>query len=163
MRTKLLMFLVAVSMGAGCAHHVPEPAVSVPGMPHISWVIMSGDSDNPDREFVCQSEPRGECVVPVSKPDAQVFSDVHVYYHGAGAETRYAGSIQIGYFRGDATANTVKSDVIVKKTESITNQSVSNIVTSTPGTYSVNLAHVATVTDTKTTLPIQEKIAVVVR
>ena len=117
MRIQSLLIIVA-STSSACARHVPEPAVSVPGMPHISWVIMSGDRDNPDREFVCQSEPRGECVVPVSRPDAQVFSDVHVSYHGAGAETRYAGSIQIGYFTGDATANTVKSNVIVKKTES---------------------------------------------
>lgn len=163
MRTESLIVLVAVCMFPGCARHVPEPAVSMPGAPHVSWIIMSGDSDNPDREFVCQSEPRTDCVVPVSRPDAQVFSDVHVYYHGAGAETKYTGSIQIGFFRGSPTSQSVKTDTAVKKTERIANQSVSGIVTSTPGTYLLDFALVGAVTDTTKTHPIQEKIRVVVR
>ena len=105
MRCESLIVLVTVSMFAGCATHVPEPAVSIPGTPHVSWIIMSGDRDNPDREFVCQSEPRTECVVPVSRPDARVFSDVHIYYHGAGAETKYTGSIQVGFFNRLDTAS----------------------------------------------------------
>ena len=163
MRCESLIVLVTVSMFAGCATHVPESAVSIPGTPHVSWIIMSGDRDNPDREFVCQSEPRTECVVPVSRPDARVFSDVHIYYHGAGAETKYTGSIQVGFFNGSPSAHTLKTDLAVKKTERIANQSVSDIVTSTPGTYSVDFALVATVTDTKKTQPIREKIRVVVR
>ena len=109
MRKESLIVIVAASMLSACARHVPEPAMAMPGTPHVSWIIMSGDRDNPDREFVCQSEPRTECVVPVSRTDAQVFSDVHIYYHGAGAETRYMGSIRIGFFNGSPAANTVKT------------------------------------------------------
>lgn len=163
MRHESLVMLLVVVMFPGCARRVPEPAVNIPGTPHVSWIIMSGDRDNPDREFVCQSEPRTGCVVPVSRPDAPVFSDVHIYYHGAGAETRYAGSVQIGFFKGSPAPHTLKTDIAVKKTERIGNQSVSNIVTSTPGTYAVEFALAATVAETNRTQPIQEKVPVVVR
>ncbi len=83
MRSQSLLVAIAISMLSGCGARVPEPHVSMPGIPHISWVIMSGDRDNPDREFVCQSEPRAECVVQVSWPDSRVLSDVHIYYHGS--------------------------------------------------------------------------------
>jgi hypothetical protein len=32
---------------------------------------------------------------------------VHLYYHGAGAETKYAGAIHIGFFAGAADAHVV--------------------------------------------------------
>jgi hypothetical protein len=163
MRKESMIVLVAASLFSACARHVPEPAVAIPGTPHVSWIIMSGDSDNPDREFVCQSEPRTECVMPVSRPEAQVFSDVHIYYHGAGAETRYTGTVQIRFFAGSPAANTMKTDIAVKKIERIANQSVSNVVTSTPGAYSVDFAHVATVVDTKKTQELKEQIKVVVK
>jgi hypothetical protein len=51
-----------------------------------------GDHDTADGEFACQSEPRTECVLPVSKPDALVYSDVHFHYHGVGGETEYEGT-----------------------------------------------------------------------
>ena len=127
MRNGSLIVFLAATMLSACARRVPEPAITTPGVPHVSWVIMSGDRDNPDREFVCQSEPRTDCVVPASRPDSRVLSDVHIYYHGAGAETRYEGSIQIGFFDGSPAAHTVRTNMLVKKTESIMNQSVSDI------------------------------------
>ncbi|MGH9893775.1 MAG: hypothetical protein ACREA0_17685, partial [bacterium] len=63
------------------------------------------------------------------RSDAQVFSDVHVYYHGAGAETKYAGTMQIGFFRGAGESIKNQTNITVRKTESITNQSVTGIVT----------------------------------
>lgn len=163
MRSECLVVLVAVSIFPACARHVPEPAVAMPGTPHVSWIIMSGDLDNPDREFVCQSEPRTDCVVPVSRPESQVFSDVHIYYHGAGAETRYTGTVKIGFFKRAPAIHTVTSDIVVRKTGSIINHSVSDSVTSAPGTYAIDFNLVATVTDTKRTQPIQENVRVVVR
>ena len=161
---KQSLFALIAAIGIiGCGMRVPEPAVNMPGTPHVSWIIMSGDSDNADREFVCQSEPRTECVIPVSSLDNPVFSDVHVYYHGAGVETRYTGTIQIGFFKGSADAHTLKADVAVKKSESIMNQSVNGIVTSTPGTYSLDFNVAATVTDTKKSQPIREQVRVVVK
>jgi hypothetical protein len=95
-KLSMIVATIAAVLNSTCAKRAPEPAGVVRGTPHISWIIMSGDRDNPDQEFVCQSDPRNDCVLPVSRPDTQVFSDVHFYYHGAGAETKYTGSIDIG-------------------------------------------------------------------
>ena len=133
MRKQRLIVLVITSVfAAACGKRIPEPTGIAPGTPHVTWIIMSGDRDNPDQDFVCQSNPRNECVIPASRPDAQVFSHVHFYYHGAGAETRYTGSIDIGFFQGAAESHRIQANMIVKKTESIMNQSVSSIVTATP-------------------------------
>src|SRR5262245_32413638 len=100
-------------------------------------VFMSGDRDTPDRDYVCQSDPRDECIMPASGPDNQVFADRHFYYHGAGAETKYAGSIEIGVFQGSPQTHRSQVNLTVKKSESITNQSVVGIVTNSPGSYAV--------------------------
>ena len=151
---------LASLFGSSCAKRVPEPSTAERALPHVSWVIMSGDRENADREFVCQSDPRNECIVPASRPEAVVFSDVHFYYHGAGAETKYRGSIQIGFF-DEPHGFTV--DVIVRKNESITNQSVNDIVSAKPGTYEVSYELDATATDTGKTQPIRGQIPIVVR
>lgn len=164
MRKQRLIVLVITSMcAAACGKRIPEPTGIAPGTPHVTWIIMSGDRDNPDQDFVCQSNPRNECVIPASRPDAQVFSDVHFYYHGAGAETKYTGSIDIGFFQGSADSHRIQANTTVKKTESIMNQSVTSIVTATPGRYAVTFTLVATSTDTGKNQPIQEQVAVVVK
>ena len=163
MHKESLMWVVAALILSGCARHVPEPAVAMPGTPHVSWVIMHGDIDNPDREFACQSEPRTECVVPASRPNDKVLSEIHIYYHGAGNETTYTGSVRLGLFDGSAASHTLTTNMVVKKTERIGRQSASDIVTSRPGTYTVDFDLVATVTDTKQTQLIKERINVVVR
>ena len=164
MRVICLTFSVTAAVfSATCAKRVPEPAGLVHGVPHVSWVIMHGDRDNPDREFACQSEPRGDCVIPASRSDAQVFSDVHVYYHGAGAETKYAGTLQIGFFRGGGESIKNQTNITVRKTESITNQSVTGIVTDAPGDYAIAFELVATVTDTGRNQPIRELVPVAVK
>ena len=99
----------------------------------------------------------------MSRPEAQVFSDVHVYYHGAGAETKYVGSLKIGFFRGGAESPSAPTNITVQKTESITNQSVAGIVTETPGNYAVAFSLVATSTDTGTSKPIRDQVPVVVK
>jgi hypothetical protein len=159
----LIVLAIASVFSAACAKQVPKPAGVAPDAPYVSWIIMSGDRDNPDQEFVCQSDPRNDCVVPASRPDAQVFSDVHVYYHSAGAETKYTGSIVIGFFQGSPASHTTQANVVVKKNESIVNQSVTGIVTSTPGTYTLSFALVATLTDTGKSQPIREQVPVVVK
>lgn len=164
MRTlPIIVVIFALTLATSCARGVPKPA-GAPGTPQISWVLMYGDSDNPDREFACQSEPRTECVVPASKPDAQVFSDIHFYYRGAGTETRYEGTINIGYLRQGAASesHTSRINVTVKKNESITNSSVTGIVASTPGTYTVTISATTTATDTSKTQSIRESIPVIV-
>lgn len=162
-KLSLIAATIAAVLNSTCAKRVPEPTGGARGVPHISWIIMSGDSDNPDREFVCQSNPRTECVLPVSKPDEQVFSDVHFYYHGAGAETKYTGTIDIGFFQGSPSSHTLQVSTSVKKTESIMPHSVTGIVTSTPGTHALTFAVDATVTETGKGQPIRERVSTVVK
>lgn len=159
----LLAVVLVGAVTSTCAKRVPEPANIAPGTPHVTWVLMYGDRDNSDREFSCQSDPRIECILPTSRPDAQVFADIHLYYHGAGAETRYEGTKNIGYLRGSPESHTSQTNITVKKNEEITNESVSGIVTSTPGTYTVTLNQTATVVDTGKTQPIRETIQVTVK
>lgn len=119
-----------------------------PGTPHISWVLMYGDRDTADREFACQSEPRSDCVLPVSRPDAQVLSDIHLYFHGVGGETKYEGTKNLSYLQGSPESHISRVSVTATKNESITNESVTGIVTSTPGRYTVTLSVTATVSGT---------------
>lgn len=109
-------------------------------MPQVGWVIMSGDADNPDKDFVCQSNPRSECVVPVDRPDARVLSHVHVYYHAASIETKYTGSVRIGFFK---EPHEINPSIIMKPGESPGNQSVSDFVSSKTGSYTLSIAVVA--------------------
>jgi hypothetical protein len=155
--------LAAVFFSSSCGAHVPKPRDLPAGTPFVSWVLMSGDRDNPDHDFVCQSEPRNDCVVEASRPDAQAFSDVHFYYHSAGGETKYQGTIDVGFFDGSAAARTAATNVVVRKGESMTNQSVTGIVTSKPGTYQVTFALTATIADAGTTQPIRQSVQVVVK
>ena len=158
----MLVAMVAAAFSWTCATRVPKPAGGTPGAARVSWVIMSGDRDNPDQEFVCQSDPRNDCVMPVSRPDAPVFSDVHFYYHGAGAETKYTGSIDVGFFQGSAESRKIQANTTVQKTGSIMNHSVTGIVTATPGSYPVTFALVADVTGAGS-LPIREEVPVAVK
>jgi hypothetical protein len=159
----VIVAIVAAVLASTCAKRVPEAAGFAPGVPRVSWIIMSGDRDNPDQEFVCQSDLLNDCVIPVSRPDAQVFSDVHFYYHGAGAETKYSGSIEVGFFQGSTASRKIAANTTVQKAGSIMNHSVTGIVTATPGSYPVTFALVATVTDTGKSQPIQADVAVIVK
>jgi len=155
--------ILAVALTSRCAKSVPEPANVTPGTPRVSWVLMYGDRDNADREFACQSSTPTECVLPASKPDAQVFSDIHFYYHGAGAETRYEGTINIGYLQGAPESHTSRTSLTVQKNGSITNSNTTGFVTSTPGSYAVTIAQTATVKGPAKTQAIQESIPVTVK
>jgi len=124
---------------------------------------MFGDRANPDREFSCQSTPRTECVVPPSQAAAQVFSNIHFYYHGAGGETKYEGTKTIGYLTGSRDAQTTPTSIVVKSDESIANESVTGIVTSTPGTHAVMVSLTATVKEKGKSQPVREIIQVIVK
>jgi hypothetical protein len=164
MRTcRVTVVILVVALTSTCAKPVPEPVGIPPGIPHVSWVLMYGDRDNADSEFACQSDTGAACVLPASKPDAQVFSDIHFYFHGAGAETRYEGTIDIAYLQGAPDSHTSRTNITVQKNGSITNSSTTGIVTSTPGTYAVTISQTATVKGTGKTQAIQESIAVVVK
>jgi hypothetical protein len=164
MRTRLFVSAAVVcALAWGCGKRVPEPANVVPGTPHVTFVLMFGDRDTADREFSCQSGSGTECVLPASRPNAQVFADIHVYYHGAGTETVYEGTVSVGYLEGASAARASRANVSVKKNESIANHSVLGIVTSTPGTYPVTWSLTARVVDSGQTFPINETVQVTVK
>jgi hypothetical protein len=156
----VLTALVPAASVTACAARAPEPVGGRTGAPHIGWVIMSGDADNPDRDFVCQSNPRSECVIPADRPDERVLGHVHVYYHPAATETKYAGSIRIGFFD---EPHEIIPNLTVKPGAKPGNQSVSNFVSSTSGTYTTSFAVVATSTQTGQTQNIREDLTVTVR
>jgi len=162
MRARFLGAVAAAVLATACAATVPRPANTAPGMPNVTWVLMFGDRDNPDREFACQSGPQSDCALPASRPNDEVFSDIHFYYHGAGAETRYEGTRNIGYLQVTGPYTT-RIDVKVSKDESITNQSVTGIVTSKPGTYDVTLSLTAALAGTGKTVPVQVRIPITVK
>ena len=147
---------------AACAKRAPEPAGVPSGLPHVSWIIMHGDRDNPDSEFACQSTGPRECVLPASRPGARVFSEVHFYFHGAGAETTYLGTFSADFLNdGDAAHAESAIKASVRGTEDLANHSIIGVVTQTAGRYKLRLALDAQ-TQTATT-PIAEEVAVEVR
>jgi hypothetical protein len=126
----------------------------------VGWVIMHGDADNPDREFVCQSNPRSECVVPVDRPDARVLAHVHFYYHAAATDTSYTGAIRIGFFD---RPHEINPNIAVKRGDSPGNQSISDFVSSKPGNHAMAIDVVATSTQTGQTQNIRDQVDVTVR
>src|SRR5437773_2770418 len=108
---------------AGCGQRL-RPAAATGKGPQVGWVIMSGDPENPNHDFVCQSNPRSECIVPTSRPNATVMAALYFYYHPAMTETRYSGSIQIGFFAGSPASNVLRPNFTVKPQGSVGNQSV---------------------------------------
>ena len=126
----------------------------------MGWVIMSGDAENPDRDFVCQSNPRTDCVVPADRKDARVLGHVHLYYHSTSTETRYTGSIRIGFFD---MPHEINPGITVKPRGTAGNQSVSDFVSSKSGTYGMSIAVVAASTQTGQTQNIGEQVSVIVK
>ena len=99
-------------------------------------------------------------MLPATTAQNQVLSDVHVYYHGA--ETKYVGSIRVGFFEGAPAAQEMKANITLKRNESIANQSVTGIVAGRPGTYTMTFRLEATPTSGGSQ-PIATYVPVVVR
>jgi hypothetical protein len=106
-------------------------------VPRIGWVIMTGDRDNPDHDYICQSEPRTEeCVLPASTPDRQVFAGVHFYFHPADADTKYTGTIELGFIEG---GHPLTPNATVKAGDTPVQTSVMGVVSSTPGSHPMSI------------------------
>ena len=157
------IIISALSAIACGGKRVPQRRDVVPGMAYISWVFMSGDQDNPDRDFHCQSEPRTECVIPASHSGQEIFADLHFYYHRGKAKTSYRGAIDVEFFDGSLDAHRVPVDIMVRADQEISNQSVIGIVTSTRGTYTVSFDVIATSDGVAGGQPIRDQVTVSVR
>lgn len=150
----VLMVLVT-----GCVRRIPEPVGGHTEAPHVGWVIMSGDAANPDRDFICQSNPRSECLIPADRPERRVMGDVHVYFHAAAEATKYTGSVRVGFF--DQPHDITLTPLVrpgVAGTHSVT-----DFVSKTPGAYTFVIDVVATAAQTGVTQTIREQVEVVVQ
>jgi hypothetical protein len=147
-------------LSAGCTTRIPQPAGVPTTSPRVGWVIMTGDRENPDRDFVCQSDPRTECIAPIDRPEARRLAHVHFYYHGAATETKYTGTVQIGFFD---QPHEIKPNILVKLGEPAGNQSVTDFVSPKAGTYPMSIAVVATSSETGRTQDIRDQVSVTLR
>jgi hypothetical protein len=158
---RIVLPVIAVSLCLeGCMRPIPKTAGGSVGTPRVGWVVMMGDRDNPDREFVCYSESAGDCVMPPSRPNDQVFAHVHLFYHPAATETKYTGTVQIGFFN---SALDLRPNFTVKPGTSPGNQSVVGIVSGKPGTYPLRIEVDATPAPADATRQIREQVMVTVR
>jgi hypothetical protein len=156
----MLVGAALTMLATGCAPPVPQPVDGRAQGPRVGWVIMTGDAENPDRDFVCQSNPPSECVVPVDRPDERAVAHVHLYYHAAPTETKYTGSVRVDFFD---EPQEFRPDITVKPGERPGNQSVWNFVTGTPGSYTMSIAVVATPTQGGEDQNIRDQVSVSVK
>lgn len=128
---------VGIVLG-GCGTRVPEPSPHPEDVPHISWEIEIGPTGH--QTVACQSESRMPCVVLASTDRQRSFATVHVYYHSARTDTKYEGTIQVGFFVGPAETHELKPSITVKANSRPVSQAVTDFVTTTPGHYTIHIA-----------------------
>lgn len=166
MRSASILFrtVIWVWMAGACANrHVPDPPSVVSGEPHTSWWLGAGTAQNPEQQRICQSSPRTSCVISVTGQQRQVFATLHLSYHPAATDTTYAGFIRIGFFEGSPESHDLKVNATVKARDSQANQSITDIVSSRPGTYPVDLSIVATSTPSGKTQNIRDEFNVMIK
>lgn len=96
---------------AGCAGHGTAHVAPNESLPHITWEIRSG-GDSGDAEFVCGSDKQAaRCVLPASTPENQTMVTVHVYLHGVGQTTTYAGKVDAPFVQGFEKLGEVNTEV----------------------------------------------------
>jgi hypothetical protein len=99
-------------------------------------------------------------VIPVDRPDARVLAHVHLYYHAASTETRYTGSVRVGFF---AEAHEFVPNIVVKPGERPGNQSITGFVAGSPGNYTMTVAVEATPTQGGQEQNIRDQVSVIVK
>ena len=123
---------------------VPEPSPHPQDVPHVSWEIETGTAANKHATVACRSEPRTRCSVPASTIGQQSFATVHVYYHSTPSDTKYAGSVRIGFFGGPDNGHELKPALTVKANSRPISSAVTDVVTTKPGHYTVRISVIAT-------------------
>ena len=142
-----------------CATHVPEPKPH-PDTPHISWAIAEGYID----KEVCRSTENTTCTLNLStqSPERRI-GVFHVFLHPASVDTKYAGSVDVGFLVQSDTKHTHAIDQVVVRGSAPVNFSVAASV-KPAGTYFVNVNLTATAADgTGSPVPITVRIRVDVK
>jgi hypothetical protein len=154
--------LAFVAFAAGCARPIPKPIGSPQGAPRISWEIYAGDEDNPWDTLVCQSNPRQDCALTAGQK--KLYASLLVYYFAATDETTYTGSIQIGFFEGAPESRQIKPNIRVRPgNHGFENQSITGLVSPTPGAYPLTIDLTATAGPTRASTMIRDEFSVAVR
>lgn len=125
-----------IAVAFGCAKHVPEP-VPHPSTPHITWSIGEGYND----KDVCKSTEVSSCTLgPSREGGPQRFAVFHVFLHAAEQDTKYTGTMQIGFLAVSATTEHRRHpiDRIVPKGSDPVSFSTTGVV-APPGTYYVDI------------------------
>ena len=138
--TRLVALSEMTLVVGACATHTGPAPVGEASAPRVGWVIMQGPADNPDEEFVCQSNPRNDCTIPASTPDRKVFTDVFLYFHPIGTPIRYDGAAEISFL--NATHRVPLAITVDAK--NVARNSVVGIVSEKPGTYDLTFSATAT-------------------
>ena len=140
-RPRLTWITLLLATSWSCATHIPESTTAPPGVPRVGWVMMTGDRENPDGHYVCQSEPRTEeCVLAPSRPEQQVFVHVHFSFHPASGDEKYTGTIELDFMQG---AQPLRPNASVKAGDKPAQTSVVGLVLSTPGSHQMTISLVA--------------------
>ena len=140
-RYRMTLPLVGLLVSA-CANHVPEPKPH-PDAPHISWAISEG---NDDKE-VCRSTEDTACSLNLSAHTGnQRIGIFHVFLHPASADTKYVGSVDIGFFVQSENQHVHAIDRVVERGSAPVSFSTTGNVKAA-GTYYVTVNLKATAAD----------------
>ena len=156
MSVSILTLLAA----AGCAKRVPEPSPDS-SIPHISWSIGRGQGD----KEVCRSTEAKPCILDMSDTrQTRRLGDFHLFLHPAGTDTRYVGTMDVGFFDHEGeTARVHSIDRIVPRGSDPIGSSSTGIVKAA-GTYYVDVSLTATSTAAEgKSIPLKARIRVDVR
>ena len=154
-----VLLVCAVALPA-CAKHVPEPKPH-PSRAHITWSIAKGEAD----KEVCKSTEVSRCVLDVSgeQPNRR-YGIFHVFLHAGETDTKYEGTVTVGFLGGDSARQHVqKVDRVVARGSGPVSVSSTGIVKPS-GTYYVEVALTATPSNgSAPSLPFKERIEVQVK
>jgi hypothetical protein len=128
-------------LAAACAKHAPEPTPH-PSAPHVTWSIAEGYGGEKE---ACRSTKEPSCLLDLSgvAPNRR-FAVFHLFLHSAAADTRYAGTANIGFIGQVGQAgHASKIEWVVPRGRNPINFSTTGIVRS-PGTYFVDVSLTAT-------------------
>ena len=145
-----------------CAERIPEPVV-IPTTPHISWVITIESSPGNEQPG-CRSDPRTVCIFTASTAITKRFATVHLYLHPATTDTKYTGTMQVGFFSGaESKGHERKIETFVKAGGPRHGISTTDIVTAIPGSYDVRVLLNAASASQPSLQAIQDHISVTVK
>lgn len=150
-----------VAAAFACAKHTPEPTPH-PSTPHITWSIAEGYGGEKE---VCRSTTASSCTLDMSGvAQNRRFGVFHVFLHGAATDTKYTGTVEIGFLgQPGESKHTHPIEREVPRGNNPINFSTTGIV-KPAGTYYVEISLTATpMSGAGPVVPIRDRITVDVK